>query len=519
MTSDVDLDELEAKASGSSLTSVTLQGLKWSYLSSFFNVGLQVGVTAVLARVLTPEAFGVVAMAMLFLKFGQYFAQLGVGQAVVQRAELSDRDVRTAFTSAFLLGALFCALFAALAPLTAVLFPKADGVVAIARFMSLTFLAGGLTAATQGLLRRRFAFRSIALAEMGSYVLGYAAVGLALALAGFGAWALAIASVSQAMIGAGVYLVLCRADLGLGLHRDSLIKIYSFGGRVSLIGFEEFIASNLDTLWTARALGPTALGYYTRATNLAIAPLFYVTMSLWRVLLPAFSRVQNELVRLRGAYLQTITLVAIIVMPTSWGAAAAASEIVLTLLGPKWTPAIPVLRVLALAVPFILLTDFAAVVCEATAILNAKIAITAARIVLVLVLLAVLARYGIVGVAGAYGLSAIVTHVAYAVVTVRRLAIPVGDILRTYVPAAPVGVAVGLGLLALHAVLQALDWPSPAILTIQLAVGLAVLLLTLARAHGGTLWRQVRTRMIDAGYAADGPGAASWLIRRVDALS
>ena len=93
------------------------------------NVVLQIGITAVLARLLTPSDFGLVAMAGVFLRFGQYFAQMGAGKAVVQKSELSDRDMHTAFTSSLLIGVAFCVLFVALAPLAGVLFPDTPGVV------------------------------------------------------------------------------------------------------------------------------------------------------------------------------------------------------------------------------------------------------------------------------------------------------------------------------------------------------------------------------------------------------
>lgn len=502
-----------------SLTAQAVHGLKWSYASSFLIVFLQVGVTAVLARLLTPSEFGVVAMAALFIKFGQYFAQLGAGQAVVQRQDLSDTHIRTAFTSAFLLGLGFTLVFVALAPVTALLFPEGEGVVGIARAMSLSFVIGGLTATPQALLRRRFAFRAIAMTEMGSYLLGYAGVALVLAVAGFGAWSLVIATLLQAGIGAAIYVLVCRRRIGFALDRTSLRDIYSFGGRVSLIGFGEFIASNLDTFWTGRYLGSAAIGYYTRATNIAIAPLYFATMSLWRVLLPAFSRLQTDLERLRSAYLQSITLVAVLVMPTSWGAAAASEEIVLTLLGPTWTPAIPILRVLALAVPFILLTDFAAVVCEATAALNSKIAITLGKIVAMAVFLALFARFGIVGVAVAYALSTMVGHVAYAAVTKRRLKMTGAQLASTYTVGVESGVVVGLLVFGVHLVLGSLGTPAWTTLVVQVAIGLGVLVLTFAKARNGSLWQSVRCRLTEAGYAPDGPGVAAWLIRRMDSIT
>jgi lipopolysaccharide exporter len=502
-----------------SLTSATVHGLKWSYASTIVNALLQIAVTAVLARLLTPSAFGLVAMAGVFLRFGQYFAQMGAGQALVQKRTLSVRDVHTAFTSSLLMGVAFCGLFVALAPLARVLFPNTPGVATVARVMSLTFVIGGLTATTRGLLQRRFAFRTIALTEIGSYVLGYALVGLVLAVSGFGAWSLVAASLGAGALAAATYTLLCRREIGFGLNARSFRAIYSFGWRVSLIGFGEFISGNLDTVWTGHFLGAQPTGLYARATNLASVPLYYLTTSLSRVLLPAFSRIQSERERLASVYLATITVIGAIVMPVSWGVAGAAHEVIATLLGPQWTGAVPVLAILALGAPFSLLTHFGAILCEATAALNVKLAIVVGRIVWLAALLVALGRFGIIGIASAFALSTLSTHLAYLPVMRRLLRFELGDLWRAYSVGLAAGVITGPALFGLHVGLTRLGWPPPAVLAVQLAAGAACLLATVTRARGGVVWQQIRRRLADAGFRAEDAGMVSWLIRRIDRLA
>ena len=502
-----------------SLTATTVHGLKWSYASTLVNVVLQIGVTALLARLLTPSAFGLVAMAGVFLGFGQYFAQMGAGQAIVQRPGLSRDDVRTAFTTSVLIGFAFCGLFFALAPLTEALFPTTPGVVAVARVMSITFAIGGFTVATQGLLRRRFAFRAIALTEIVSYVLGYAVVGLTLALLDFGAWSLVAASLAQGALAAAVYTGLCRHDIGLGMRVASFKAIYSYGSRVSLIGFAEFVGYNLDKIWTGHYLGTGAMGLYTRAVNIAGVPLYYLTTSLSRVLLPGYSRIQSERTRLKSVYLATITVVGAITMPVSWGVAGAAHEIILTLLGDRWAAAAPALAVLALGVPLTLLTHFGGILCEATATLNVKIAISLGRIVWMAALLLALDVYGIVGIATACALSELIAHLCYLFVMRGLLSLGTGDLERAYGIGVVSGVATGLALYGLHAGLSNLGWPAPLVLTVQVLTGALFLVVTVTRARHGAVWREIRWRLLEAGYQADGRGGAAWVIRRMDGLS
>lgn len=502
-----------------SLTARSVHGLKWSYASTAVSFVLNIAVTAVLARLVAPSAFGLVAMAGVFISFGNYFSQLGIGQAVVQRKNLSSRDVRTAFTSSVLVGTAFSVLFVALAPLAALLFPNTPGVVTVARAMSLTFLLGGLMAVPQGLLQRRMDFRTLAIVRIASYVLGYALIGLVLASVGFDAWSLVIASLAQGLLAAITYVVLCRAEIGFGLGAASLKSLYSFGSRVSLIGFVEFIGTNLDTLWTGHYLGARATGLYTRATNFANLASYYVGSTLTQVLFPGYSRIQSERQRLKSVYLTTITVFSVILMPFSWGVAGAAHEVIATLLGERWLEAAPVLAILSLAVPFNVLTVFAASLCEATARLNARLIIAVGDVGLLAALLLLLTRFGIVGVASAFALSQLATHTMYLLVMRRLLESTLAELLRSYVLGLTAGVVTGLALFGIHAALGGIGWPSLIILLVQMAVGAVCLLTAITRAGRGTVWREIRWRLVEAGYGVDRKGAAGWIVRVMDKLT
>ena len=159
-----------------------MSGLRWSYLGAGVNAVFQLVFTAILARLLDPDAFGLVAMAMVILSFGQYFSQMGVGRALVQRDEITDVDIRVAFTSSALLGTGFTVLFWFAAPLATLLFPD-EQVVPILRALSLSFLITGLSITALALLQRHLRYRAVALIEMAAYAIGYGPVGIVLAYA------------------------------------------------------------------------------------------------------------------------------------------------------------------------------------------------------------------------------------------------------------------------------------------------------------------------------------------------
>ncbi|HXG30077.1 MAG TPA: lipopolysaccharide biosynthesis protein, partial [Thermodesulfobacteriota bacterium] len=308
-----------------SLTVKTLHGLKWSYLSTLTNAVLQIGLTAIMARLLEPKAFGLVAMAGVILRFGSYFAQMGVAQALIQKRNISSEDIRAAFTSSLLLGSLFFGLVWLAAPLAVYIFNNAE-VVHVIRVMAFSFVLTGLSTTALSLLRRNLEFRSLAIIEISSYALGYGGVGVSLAYSGFGVWSLVIAALSQSAISAILSYSFSRHRLSFIFRWEYYKSLYSYGSRMSLISLFEAIASNLDTLIIARFIGATSLGIYNRAFMLVNLPVYYLTTSFSRVLFPSMSRIQTEFPRLKGAYLSSIALSAAIVIPTCVGISVASRE-------------------------------------------------------------------------------------------------------------------------------------------------------------------------------------------------
>lgn len=484
---DTEPDDPADSRKGTDLVGRTMSGLRWSYLSSGVTAVLQLVVTAILARLLYPSDFGLVAMAAVILSFGQYFAQMGVGQAVVQRPDISSDDVRVAFTSSVLLGAGFSALFWLAAPLSTYLFHDAE-VVPILRVSGLTFLITGFTTTAMALLRRDLRFRAVAVIETASYALIYAPLGVALAFAGLGAWSLVAAGLGQYTMTAFLAYTFSRHPLRPSLNGAALRALYSFGARVSGISFLEFLGSNIGPMWIGNRLGADALGVYNRAFNLINLPAYYFTTSLSRVMYSSMSRVQGETARLRDTYMSLTTVFAALLMPACWGAAGASRQIVLVLLGPRWTEAIPVFVVLALAAPFTFLAHLSGVISEVTATLNPKLILSLGRLVVLIVLLVVLTPLGLVGYALAFAVTEILLYAAYQLLMKTVLATTI----RRLLGGQGAGYAIGLLILALTAAIGFLgaagELPVWATLIVQIVACICCLTWFTLRGFSGAIW-------------------------------
>jgi O-antigen/teichoic acid export membrane protein len=496
------------------LTSKTVYGMKWSLVAQLLNVATTVVTTVVLARLLDPATWGLVSMALVILRFGQYFARMGVGSALVQKPELTDDDIRAGFTSSVLLGTAICVVVVFVAPLTHLVFTNPQ-VVPVARVMSLTFILDGAAITSGALLQRRLKFKVFAWLDTVSYVLGYGVVAIALALLGYGVWSLVIAGLALSATTAVLYYAATRHPLK-PLFRWSVYKrLYSFGARVSVTQFLEFVTSNMDTMWAGHFFSAGNVGTYTRSFTLVGLPNDYLGTTFSRVLFPSFSRVQKETERLRNAFMPSIMVVLILGVPMMWGMAAASSQIVSTVLGSRWHAAVPVVTVLALAMPFSLVAHFAGVLCDATGHLNVKIVIRSSQIVLVLALFAALTGFGIVGVAAAYALGQVAVAVALFFVIAGILGTTRRALLGACTPGACAGVCAAMLVGAANLAGTIVGAPAIVTLLIQVVLGLMVVALWMLRARKGMAWRETRLRLLGSRSGAV-QGRYSPLVRWMD---
>jgi len=484
------------------LTSKTLHGLKWSYTGTIINSILQIGFTVIMARLLEPTDFGLMAMAGVILRFGTYFAQMGVGSALIQKKEVSDEDVRASFTSAFLLGMLFTIVVCLCAPLATYIFDN-EKIVPIIRVMALSCFITGLSTTAISLLRRNLAFRALAVTEVFSYVVGYGIIGILMAYNGFGVWSLVVGALSQSAFLAILSYLFCQHRLSFVYNWKYYKPLYSFGSRVSVISFFEFIRSNLDTLAIGHFIGAAPLGIYNRAFMLVNLPAQYLTSSFSRVLFPSFSRVQEDLERLKKAYLSTIMLFSAVLFPTCIGMAVASREIVLIILGEKWIAAIPILQILAIATPLNLLSHFGGILCESTAVLNIKLLIEIIFIIILGSLYYLFSGYGIIGFAIALVIVGLVRFMSYIFIIKQICDISLIEFVRAYMPAFISTLIIGISIFFVANIIRSYGVPMSLSFMIEFIVGLFFLVVLFYFGPQQVLRKEISERINNSGIIAE----------------
>jgi O-antigen/teichoic acid export membrane protein len=300
----------------------------------------------VLARLLEPKAFGLVALAWTVLAFAEQIQASGVGSALVyRRPEIEQAAASALIWAPFASLILYAATFVA-APFLAHLL-HAPGLVGVLRVLGLVLLLRGVMVVPAAILERELDFRARAKGDVGA-ALVQVAVSLTLAFAGLGVWSLVIGALAAAAAqGAILWTVVPWRPSPAAASRQMLIGMFRYGRFVSLGNILNVIENTIDNITVARLLGTTPLGYYAIAFRLATFPNSVISYVVSRVMFPVYSMLQGDQQAVRRAYLQTLQRIAIAALPVSVGIAIAAKPIVLALLGEKWLLAVTPLRILA----------------------------------------------------------------------------------------------------------------------------------------------------------------------------
>ncbi len=327
-----------------SLRARTLSGLGWSGFSQVLRQALQFGISILLARILAPNDFGLLAMVLVFAGFASTISDLGLSAALIQRKKIQPGHVSTAFCLQLTFAAVLSALLAATAPWIAS-FYDAPALAGVSYGLAPTFLLHALGSVPIALLLRRMAFRSLALIEATSILVsGGAAV--VLALNGWGIWSLVAQALLAAFITAALAWQQSRWRPCLAFSMEAWRELRRFSSALTGFNVINYWIRNLDNLIVGKFIGTTALGLYSRAYGMMIFPIRQVGDIVSRVMLPAMSSIQDQNERFREIYLKSTRTIALITFPFMAGMAVLADLIIVLLYGRPWSAAADILRLL-----------------------------------------------------------------------------------------------------------------------------------------------------------------------------
>ena len=325
------------------------RGLTWTLIDTWGTQILGLVVFAILANLLDPLDFGLVAFAAVFVAFAQLLVDQGLGDALIQRRTVTRSEMDTAFWVAVVTGGLLTLAGVVLAGPVATLLGQAS-LAPIIQALSITFVFAALTSIQMALLRREMRFRSLAIRKL-SGVVGGGIVGVLMALYGFGAWALVGQQIASAAISVLMLWTVSPWRPGLQVSRADFRSLFSFGAHVVAGDALNFLSRNVDRLLIGVYLGPINLGFYAVGYRILDTTQQLLVNFARRLGFPIFARLQTDLDRLRRAYARVTAAVSVVILPGYIGLALVAQEAIVVLFGDQWTLSGPVAAVLFLIGP------------------------------------------------------------------------------------------------------------------------------------------------------------------------
>lgn len=380
-------------------------GVKWTFVSTMGKRFMALAANVVMARLLAPEDFGLVAMAGVVLGFVDLFRDLGTGAALVRQKEIRPSLQSSVFWLNLAFGITMTLSMMALSPVIAALYrePRVQPVIMV---MSLSFLLSSAAIVQSGVMTRKMRFQALAKIELSASALSYT-VGISAALLGQGVWSL----VYQVMTYTAVSTTLLWI---VGDWRPQLLFVWSevrgiMGYSLNLVGYNVFyyFAQNVDNLLIGRYLGTGALGIYDLAFKLMAFPMQALSVVFGKVMLPYYAQVQDDLPRFRYVFLQVAKAIAFISFPLMIGLFASREHFVMTVFGSDWAPMIPLLAMFAplAAIRSVLTTTGSIYVATGRADLQLRWGIVSNLIVFAG--LAIGLQWGVVGVAAGFTITAL----------------------------------------------------------------------------------------------------------------
>jgi PST family polysaccharide transporter len=306
---------------------------------------VQTAATMVLARLLSPQDFGLMGMVVVVTGFLGLFRDAGLGAATVQQLEVTHEQTSTLFWINAAVGAVLASLCAALAPLVVRFYhePRLYWVVVVS---ALAFLFNGLAAQHGALLQRGMRFVTQAHIDVLALVVS-SAVGVVMALLGCRYWSLVGMAMAGPMVDTAALWIVVPWIPGPPRRRSGIRSMLHFGGLATCNSFVVFLAWNAEKILLGRFWGADALGLYGRAFQLVTLPVQQLNTAVTGVAFPALSRIQHDAKRLARSFLKGYSILISLTVPVTISCALFPDEIVRIVLGAKWMEAAPIFRLLA----------------------------------------------------------------------------------------------------------------------------------------------------------------------------
>lgn len=325
----------------------TVKGLAWSFIEIMANYGIQFIVMIILARLLSPEHFGLLGMIMIFIALSQTLIDSGFSQALIREQSVSKIDYSTVFIFNLIFSVIIFLLIYFIAPLVSYFYSE-PRLISILRVLGVVVFFQAISIVPRTMLTRNVDFKSqTKVSVIASTVSGV--ISISMAFAGYGVWSLVFRIVIQHVVQSIMFIYINKWKPDFEFNLVSFKRFYSFGWRLLVSSLIDTFYKNIYYVIIGKMYSKTSLGYYTNSRQVRDAINQGFTRSIQRVTYPVLSSIKAKDEQLKSGFEKVIRLTAYIFFPMMIGIAAISDNLIVLLMGTKWKPAVIYFQLLCVA--------------------------------------------------------------------------------------------------------------------------------------------------------------------------
>lgn len=324
-----------------------VKSLIWKLMERGGSQGIQFIVQIFLARLLSPDDYGIIAIIAIFITIANVFVQNGFNTALIQDKETTEED----FSSVFYISIIVATILYAVLFFTAPIISKFYGIellTPVIRVLAITLFFGAYNSIQNAIIARNMQFKLLFFSSLGSILIS-GAIGIAMAYAGFGVWALVVQQLSSQIMISVILTFILRWKPKLVFNVKRIIKLFDYGWKILVSSLIDTFYMNLRSLIIGKIYDPSILGYYNRGDQFPQIIVSNLNGSIQSVMLPALSSEQDNKERVKVMVRRAIVTSSFIVFPMMIGLSVVAEPVVHILLTDKWLPCVPFLQIFCLS--------------------------------------------------------------------------------------------------------------------------------------------------------------------------
>lgn len=328
----------------------TIAGLRWSAAERFSSQGIRFVISIIIARMLSPDDYGIIGMIMIFIEISNVFISGGFGSALIRKQDRTDIDLSTVFYYNIAVSTFFYLLLFFTAPVIATFYGN-EILIPVIRVIGLNIIISAFGAIQSTILNIKIDFKTQTKISFISLIISGIS-GITLALKGYGVWTLVAQQLIQTFFSTILLWIFIKWQPKRVFSVNSFRELFGFGSKLMLSGLIDATYNNIYQVLIGKMFTTADLGFYTRAKLLAQQPSSNITGVIQRVTFPVLSEMQNNLPQLESSYRKLLKMSAFVIFPMMLLLSALSEPLIKILLTDKWLPAVPLLQILCIAYMF-----------------------------------------------------------------------------------------------------------------------------------------------------------------------